>query len=147
MLWRSDLSSKTCQLQKCSGRVTSQKQCGLVSQCVFLIMIIFHFTETKISSKNAKQAQNCVNSFLQAFRFFQVCLQFLIFLVSKKQLKHDLSKKNQAWAAFCTGVLRLSLCAVTTSLWPEQKFKPNKSVRSGMKKRNMPRYQQVAEGI
>ena len=56
----------------------------------------FYFTETEISSKNAKQAQYCVNSLLQAFRLFQVCLQFLIFLVSKKQLKLDLTKRNQA---------------------------------------------------
>ena len=53
----------------------------------------------------------------------------------KKQLKLDLTKKNQAWVALCTGVLRISLCAVTTSLWPEQKFKPSKSVRSGIKKK------------
>ena len=30
-MWRSDLSSKTCQLQKGLGRLTSQKRCGLVS--------------------------------------------------------------------------------------------------------------------
>ena len=43
---------------------------------VFLIMINILFTETEISSKNAKQAQYRVNRLLQALSFFQVCLQF-----------------------------------------------------------------------
>ena len=43
---------------------------------VLLIMINILFTETEISSKNAEQAQYRVNRLLQAFSFFQVCLQF-----------------------------------------------------------------------
>ena len=44
---------------------------------VLLIMIlIFYFTETEISSKNGKQAQYRVNHLLEAFSFLQVCLQF-----------------------------------------------------------------------
>ena len=43
---------------------------------VLLIMINILFTQTEISSKNAKQAQYLVNRLLQALSFFQVCLQF-----------------------------------------------------------------------
>ena len=43
---------------------------------VLLIMIKILFTETEISSKNAKQAQYRVNPLLQVLSFFQVCLQF-----------------------------------------------------------------------
>ena len=47
---------------------------------------------------------------LQAFRFFQVCLQFLIFLVSKKQLKLDLTKNNQAWVELYRCPYTLLMC-------------------------------------
>ena len=139
MLWRSDVCSKRYQLQKWYGRLTSQKRCWLVSVC------LSNHDKSVISQKLKYQVKTPsrhniagIASFkgLQAFRFFQVCLQFLIFLVSKKQLKLD-----------CTGILRLSLCAVTTSPWPEQKFKPIKSVGSVMRKRNIPLYHQVVKGI
>ena len=40
-----------------------------------IMVLIFYFTETEISSKNAKQAQYRVNHLLEAFSFLQVCLQ------------------------------------------------------------------------
>ena len=39
-----------------------------------IMILIFYFIETEISSKNAKQAQYRVNHLLQAFSFLQVCL-------------------------------------------------------------------------
>ena len=62
---------------------------------VLLIMINILFTETEISSKNAKQAQYGVNRLLQVLSFFQVCLQFQIFYILK-HLKFKLTEENQA---------------------------------------------------
>ena len=90
MLWRSDVCSKTYQLQKWYGRLTSQKRCWLVSVC------LSNHDKSVISQKLKYQVKTpskhniaWIASFkgLQAFRFFQVCLQFLIFLVSKKTVK------------------------------------------------------------
>ena len=61
---------------------------------ILLIMINILFTETEISSKNAKQAQYRVNRLLQALSLFQVCLQFLVFYILK-HLKFKLSQENQ----------------------------------------------------
>ncbi|CAH3120631.1 unnamed protein product [Porites lobata] len=44
-------------------------------------MIKILFTETEISSKNAKQAQYRVNRLLQVLSFFQVCLHLLKLLL------------------------------------------------------------------
>ena len=151
MLWRSNLSSKTCQLQKWYGRLKSQKWYWLVCVCLSNHDKSFISQKLKYQVKTpSKHNIAWIASFkgLQAFRFFQVCLQFLIFLVSKKKkLKVDLTEENHVWVALCTGILRLFLCAVTTSPWSEQKFKPIKSVGSGMRKRNIPLYHQVAGGI
>ena len=57
--------------------------------------------------------------------------------IKTEQLKLDLTEENQAWVEFLS-ILRLFLCAVSTSPWPEQKYKPNKSVGSGMKKETCP---------
>ena len=72
---------------------------------------IFYFTETEIWSKNAEQARYRVNHLLQASSFFQVCLQFLIFLHSK-------AFKIQTHRGE-SGFSRVLLWrAVTTRLWP-----------------------------
>ena len=71
---------------------------------VLLIMINILFTETEISSKNAEQAQYRVNRLLQAFSFFQVCLQFQIFYILK-HLKLKLTEENQALVGFHFDVL------------------------------------------
>ena len=66
---------------------------------------IFYFTETEISSKNAEQAQYRVNRLLQASSFFQVCLQFQIFVYILKHLKFKLTEENQASVEFYSDVL------------------------------------------
>ena len=106
MLWRSNLSSKTCQLQKWYGRLKSQKWCWLVSVCLSNPDKSFISQKLKYQVKTpSKHNIAWIASFkgLQAFRFFQVCLQFLIFLVSKKKkLKVDLTEENHVWVALCT---------------------------------------------
>ena len=73
---------------------------------------IFYCTETEIWSKNAEQAQYRVNRLLQAFRFFQVCLQLYIFL-------HPKALKIQTRRGEISGFKRVFLWrAVTTRLWP-----------------------------
>ena len=73
MLWRSDVCSKTYQLQKWYGRLTSQKRCWLVSVC------LSNHDKSVISQKLKYQVKTpsrhniaWIASFkgLQAFRFF-----------------------------------------------------------------------------
>ena len=98
---------------------------------VFLIMINIYFTETEISSKNAEQAQYRVNRLLQALSFFQVCLQFYIFIILK-HLKFKLSEKNQTSQEFYPDVLKQLdpdqdnnnnfICSQQyTEIWPRSK--------------------------
>ena len=149
MLWRSNLSSKTCQLQKWYGRLKSQKWCWLVSVCLSNHDKSFISQKLKYQVKTpSKHNIAWIASFkgLQAFRFFQVCLQFLIFLVSKK--KKVKSRSHRGESRLSSPLYSpLFLCAVTTSPWSEQKFKPIKSAGSGIRKRNIPLYHQVAGGI
>ena len=80
MLWRSNLSSKTCQLQKWYGGLKSQKWCWLVSVCLSNHDKSFISQKLKYQVKTpSKHNIAWIASFkgLQAFRFFQVCLQFL----------------------------------------------------------------------
>ena len=88
------------------GRLTSQKRCWLVSVCLSNHDKSFISQKLKYQVKTpSKHNIAWIASFkgLQAFRFFQVCLQFLIFLVN------SISQRTIRSEYSCTGILYLSL--------------------------------------